>query len=43
MAKKMVRFDWAMKKMLRHRASFAIQEGFLSEWRSTSQTSSHQQ
>ena len=31
MAKKLVRFDWAMKKMLRHKANFAILEGFLSE------------
>ena len=31
MPKKLVRFDWAMKKMLRHKANFAILEGFLSE------------
>ena len=31
MAKKLVRFDWAMKRMLRHKANFAILEGFLSE------------
>ena len=31
MAKKLVRFDWAMKKMLRHKANFGILEGFLSE------------
>jgi predicted transposase/invertase (TIGR01784 family) len=31
MAKKLVRFDWAMKKMLRHKANFDIIEGFLSE------------
>jgi predicted transposase/invertase (TIGR01784 family) len=31
MAKKLVRFDWAMKKMLRHKANFDILEGFLSE------------
>ena len=32
-AKKMplIRFDWAMKKMLRHKANFDILEGFLSE------------
>jgi predicted transposase/invertase (TIGR01784 family) len=30
MAKKLVRFDWAMKKMLRHKANFDILEGFLS-------------
>lgn len=31
MAKKLVQFDWAMKKMLRHKANFDILEGFLSE------------
>jgi predicted transposase/invertase (TIGR01784 family) len=31
MPKKLVRFDWAMKKMLRHKANFDILEGFLSE------------
>lgn len=31
MAKKLVRFDWAMKKMLHHKANFDILEGFLSE------------
>ncbi len=31
MAKKLVRFDWAIKKMLRHKANFDILEGFLSE------------
>ncbi len=31
MAKKLVFFDWAMKKMLRHKANFDILEGFLSE------------
>ena len=31
MVKKLVRFDWAMKKMLRHKANFDILEGFLSE------------
>lgn len=29
--KKLIRFDWAMKKMLRHKANFDILEGFLSE------------
>lgn len=31
MANKLIRFDWAMKKMLRHKANFDILEGFLSE------------
>jgi len=31
MAKELIRFDWAMKKMLRHKANFDILEGFLSE------------
>jgi predicted transposase/invertase (TIGR01784 family) len=31
MEKKLVRFDWAIKKMLRHKANFDILEGFLSE------------
>jgi predicted transposase/invertase (TIGR01784 family) len=31
MSKKLVRFDWAMKKILRHKANFDILEGFLSE------------
>ena len=31
MAKKLVRFDWAMKKMLCHKANFDVLEGFLSE------------
>jgi predicted transposase/invertase (TIGR01784 family) len=31
MVNKLVRFDWAMKKMLRHKANFDILEGFLSE------------
>lgn len=30
-AKRLVRFDWAMKKLLRHKANFGILEGFLSE------------
>ena len=35
MAKKLVLFDWAMKKMLRNNANFDILEGFLSELLST--------
>jgi predicted transposase/invertase (TIGR01784 family) len=31
MSKKLIRFDWAIKKMLRHKANFEILEGFLSE------------
>jgi len=31
MAKKLVRFDWAMKRLLRNKANFDILEGFLSE------------
>jgi predicted transposase/invertase (TIGR01784 family) len=31
MNKKLVRFDWAIKKLLRHKANFVILEGFLSE------------
>lgn len=31
MHKRLVRFDWAMKRMLRHKANFVILEGFLSE------------
>ena len=31
MTKKLVRFDWAMKTMLCHKANFDIREGFLSE------------
>jgi hypothetical protein len=31
MSRKLVRFDWAIKKLLRHKANFAILEGFLSE------------
>ena len=30
-SKKLIRFDWAMKKLLRHKANFGILEGFLSE------------
>lgn len=31
MTKKLIRFDWAIKKLLRHKANFTILEGFLSE------------
>jgi predicted transposase/invertase (TIGR01784 family) len=31
MSKRLIRFDWAMKKLLRHKANFGILEGFLSE------------
>jgi len=31
MAKKLVRFDWAMKRLLRNKANFDILEGFLAE------------
>lgn len=31
MSKKLIRFDWAIKKLLRHKANFGILEGFLSE------------
>jgi predicted transposase/invertase (TIGR01784 family) len=31
MSKKLIRFDWAMKKLLLHKANFVILEGFLSE------------
>ena len=31
MIKKIVRFDWAMKKILRPKANFDVLEGFLSE------------
>ena len=27
---KLIRFDWAIKKLLRHKANFDILEGFLS-------------
>ena len=29
--KQLIRFDWAMKRLLRHKAHFVILEGFLSE------------
>ncbi len=31
MKKKLIRFDWAVKKLLRNKANFAVLEGFLSE------------
>ena len=31
MTKKLIRFDWAVKKLLRNKANFVILEGFLSE------------
>ena len=31
MARKLISFDWAMKKLLRSKANFDILEGFLSE------------
>ncbi|GAB4185972.1 MAG: Rpn family recombination-promoting nuclease/putative transposase [Thermoflexibacter sp.] len=31
MSRKLIRFDWAMKKLLRNKANFGILEGFLSE------------
>lgn len=31
MSKKLIRFDWAVKKLLRNKATFVILEGFLSE------------
>lgn len=31
MQKKLIRFDWAVKKLLRNKANYAILEGFLSE------------
>ncbi len=31
MRKKPIRFDWAIKKLLRHKANFVVMEGFLSE------------
>ena len=29
--KRLIRFDWAMKRLLRQKANFVILEGFLSE------------
>jgi predicted transposase/invertase (TIGR01784 family) len=31
MSKKLISFDWAVKKLLRHKANFVVLEGFLSE------------
>lgn len=31
MAKKLIRFDWAIKRLLRNKANFVVLEGFLSE------------
>ena len=31
MSEKLLRFDWAIKKLLRSKANFGILEGFLSE------------
>ncbi len=31
MSKKLIRFDWAIKRLLRNKANFAVLEGFLSE------------
>ena len=31
MGKKLIRFDWAVKKLLRNKANFVVLEGFLSE------------
>jgi hypothetical protein len=31
MSRKLVSFDWAMKRLLRSKANFAVLEGFLSE------------
>ncbi len=31
MAKRLIRFDWAVKKLLRNKANFVVLEGFLSE------------
>jgi hypothetical protein len=31
MNKKLIRFDWAVKKLLRNKANFCVLEGFLSE------------
>ena len=31
MRKKLIRFDWAIKRLLRNKANFAVLEGFLSE------------
>ena len=31
MSKKLIRFDWAIKRLLRNKANFGVLEGFLSE------------
>ena len=31
MGKKLIRFDWAIKRLLRNKANFMVLEGFLSE------------
>ena len=31
MSKKLIRFDWAIKRLLRIKANFVVLEGFLSE------------
>ena len=31
MSKKLIRFDWAIKRLLRNKANFVVLEGFLSE------------
>jgi hypothetical protein len=31
MSKKLIRFDWAVKMLLRNKENFAVLEGFLSE------------
>ena len=31
MSKKLIRFDWAIKRLLRNKANFVVIEGFLSE------------
>ncbi len=31
MTKKLIRFDWAIKRLLTNKANFAVLEGFLSE------------
>ena len=31
MSKKLIRFDWAVKKILRNKANFVVLEGFLPE------------
>ncbi|MBP7215526.1 MAG: hypothetical protein KBA52_07820 [Candidatus Kapabacteria bacterium] len=31
MSKKLIRFDWAIKRLLRNKSNFVVLEGFLSE------------